>query len=76
MQDIALEDVEAGTSGGMGDEYIADKEETSEAGRAESASSSEKEFLYDGGNRCPFYKQFRSWCLLEILFTCLRVRCI
>ena len=45
MQDISLEDVESGTSGGMGDEYIYDEEETSEDGRTESASSSEKEFL-------------------------------
>ena len=39
MQDIALEDVEAGTSGDMGDDYIADEEEKSEDGRAESGSS-------------------------------------
>ena len=39
MQDIALENVEAGTSGGMFNEYISDEEETSEAGRAESDSS-------------------------------------
>ena len=39
MQDIALENVEAGTSGGMFNEYISDEEETSEAGRAESGSS-------------------------------------
>ena len=42
MQDISLEDVEAGTSGGMGDEYIPDEEDTSESGRVESASSLEK----------------------------------
>ena len=60
MQDIALEDVEAGTSGGMGNGYISDEEETSEAGRAESASSLEKEFLYKGGNISKSYKQFRS----------------
>ena len=34
----------------MGNEFIAHEEDTSEAGRAESASSLEKEFLYDGGN--------------------------
>ena len=39
MQDIALEDVEAGTSGDMGDDYIADEEEKSEDVRAESGSS-------------------------------------
>ena len=39
MQDIALENFEAGTSGGMFNEYISDEEETSEAGRAESDSS-------------------------------------
>ena len=39
MQDIALENVEAVTSGGMFNEYISDEEETSEAGRADSDSS-------------------------------------
>ena len=60
MQDIALEDVEAVTSGGMIDEYIADEEETSEARRAESVFSLEKEFLYDNENSSRSYKQFRS----------------
>ena len=55
MQDIVLDDVEAGTRGGMGDDYIADEEETSEAGRAQSDSSLEKEFLYDGGNSSRSY---------------------
>ena len=59
MQDIVTEDVEAGTSGGMGDEYITDEEETSEAGRLESASSLENDFIYDGGNRSWYYKQSR-----------------
>ena len=60
MQDISLEDFEAGRIGGIGDEYIADEEETSESGRADSASSSEKDFFYDGGNSSRSYKQFRS----------------
>ena len=60
MQEKALKNVEAGTSGDMGDEYIADEEETSEAGRVESASSLKKEFLYDAGNRSWSYEQFRS----------------
>ena len=49
MQDVALEDVQAGTSGDMGNQYIADEEDTSETGRAESAYKLEKEFLYDDG---------------------------
>ena len=60
MQDIALEDVKSGTSGGMGDDYIADEEKTSEDGRAELASSSDKEFIYASRNRSWYYKQFRS----------------
>ena len=51
VQDIAPDDAEAGKSGGTGDEYIADEEEKSEAGRLDSDSYySENEFLYDGGN--------------------------
>ena len=59
IQDTVLEDVEAVTSGDIGD-YHTDEKETSEAGRAEFASSSEKEFLYDSGNSSRSYKQFRS----------------